>query len=143
VVRDVGVVCLGWAMLLLMVGFGWRCIPSSRIWCLTAFIPSFFWIGIFLLSLRWTRLMHAPCWHSSCLAVIAAFIARVQYCCVSRCAFVKFCEIEFEQKSAIVGHLLWAEVRKVCNGLKEALRLFIPKIAMALIMQGDVAVYPL
>ncbi len=66
------------------------------------------------------------------------FTARVHYRCISRCTFVSFVKLNSSKKSAIVGHLLWAEVRKFYNGLKEAIQLFVLQIAVALIVQGDV-----
>jgi hypothetical protein len=49
-----------------------------------AVTPSFFLLGIFLFTFWRTRLRRAPHCRSSCWAVKAAFIARVQYCWVSR-----------------------------------------------------------
>ncbi len=132
-------------MLLLMVGFGWRCTPLSRIWCSTAVIPSYFWLGIFLLSLRRSRLMRAPCCRSSCLVVKAVFTARVQYPCISRCAFVSSVKLNLSKNLLLLGTSsgLRSESSSIVWRRLSKLWLFVPQIAVALIVQGDVAVYPL
>jgi hypothetical protein len=42
--REVRVVLVQWVLSLVLLEVGGRCIPSSRIWCSMALIPSFFWL---------------------------------------------------------------------------------------------------
>jgi hypothetical protein len=83
-IRKVRVVWVQWVLLSVLLEVGGWCILSSHIWCSTAVIPSFFQLGIFLLTLWCVCLARASLCRSNCLGIRAAFIASVQYCWVSR-----------------------------------------------------------
>ncbi len=82
--REVTGIWLRWVLSSALLLVGGCCIPSSYICCSTAITPSFFLLGVFLFNFPQARLRRAPCCQLSCWTVKAAFIARVQYCWVSR-----------------------------------------------------------
>ncbi len=106
IISEVRVVWLPWLVSSELLEFGGRCIPSSQICCSTAATPSFFRLGIFLFTLWRICLVWAPLLHSSCLAVIAVFMASVQYRWVSKCEEVRSVKLTSKRNRQLSGTLL-------------------------------------
>jgi hypothetical protein len=102
---EVSVFWLRWMLSLVLLEVEGQCIPSSCICYLMAVTPSFFLLGIFLFTFRRAPLRRAPCCWSSCWAVKAAFIARVQYCWVFRQDVVSSVKLTSSKNRQLSGTL--------------------------------------
>jgi hypothetical protein len=119
------------------------CIPSLRICCCTAVMPSFVLLAIFVFSRLRVRLARAPLANSNVFGLNGCIHCQCPVGLGFKMRFGKFGEVDFKEESTIAGYVLWGDFGEFIDQLKYLISLFVAEESICFVVEGDVPEDPL